>query len=26
RVLGQTDMAVFDNDKEVELDSEQMVA
>jgi L-cystine uptake protein TcyP (sodium:dicarboxylate symporter family) len=26
RVLGQTDMAVFGNDKEVELDSEQMVA
>jgi L-cystine uptake protein TcyP (sodium:dicarboxylate symporter family) len=26
RVLGQTDMAVFNNDKEVELDSEQLVA
>jgi L-cystine uptake protein TcyP (sodium:dicarboxylate symporter family) len=26
RVLGQTDMAVFDNDEEVELDSEQLVA
>ncbi len=24
RLLGQTDMAVFDNDKEVELDSEQL--
>jgi L-cystine uptake protein TcyP (sodium:dicarboxylate symporter family) len=26
RVLGQTDMAVFNNDEEVELDSEQLVA
>jgi L-cystine uptake protein TcyP (sodium:dicarboxylate symporter family) len=26
RLLGQTDMAVFDNDKEVELDSEQLAA
>jgi L-cystine uptake protein TcyP (sodium:dicarboxylate symporter family) len=26
RVLGQTDMAVFNSDKEVELDSEQLVA
>ena len=26
RVLGQTDMAVFNNAEEVELDSEQLVA
>jgi L-cystine uptake protein TcyP (sodium:dicarboxylate symporter family) len=26
RVLGETDLAVFDNDQEVELDSEQLVA